>query len=313
MRNSIQRLALVLAVGLMSLAGPALAEPLRFFAMGDAPYSEWEFMQLEGLLADVGDAGPAFVIHVGDIKSGSSVCTDTYIARIAELFRGVPAPVAYTPGDNEWTDCGRTGGDPKQRLAALRRDFYGDPAVLRLATLGAVHPDPDYPENYWFSAGGALFVAVHVVGSDNGLNRNETDAETEWRARSAANRTLLKGAVKAAKGNGARALVMFLQANPLFGDRDEDNGFAPFLADLEWVLTAFPGFVLVIHGDTHHYVLDHPLTDPVSGEAELRLTRLEVPGSPLVDGVWVTFDPDADEPFSFSRSGAEISSQPGGP
>ena len=44
MRNSIQRLALVLAVGLMSLAGPALAEPLRFFAMGDAPYSEWEFV-----------------------------------------------------------------------------------------------------------------------------------------------------------------------------------------------------------------------------------------------------------------------------
>ena len=160
----------------LGLASPALPEPLRFFALGDTPYSEGEFLQLEGLLAGVAEASPAFVIHVGDIKPGSSPCTDAYNARIAALFRALSVPVAYTPGDNEWTDCWRAGGDPPGRLAALRRTFYADPSALRLADLGAVQPDPEYPENYWFRAGGGLFVAIHVVGSNNGLQRQQETA-----------------------------------------------------------------------------------------------------------------------------------------
>lgn len=295
------RLAPILALTLAGLV-PAHAEPLRFFAMGDAPYSEGEFLQMEGLLADVGEAGPAFVIHVGDIKSGSSVCTDAYTARIADLFRGLPVPVAYTPGDNEWTDCWRAGGDPMARLAALRRDFYDDPSVLRLGELGAVHPDPAYPENYYFLRGGAMFVAVHVVGSDNGLKRKEATVKPEWRARSAANRALLERAVGVAKSAGAGALVVFFQGNPLFEKPTKGKGFAPLLRDLGWLVQAFAGPILVIHGDDHHYVLDQPFRDAETGQPEQRLTRLEVPGSPLVAGVWVTYDPTAAEPFRFERN-----------
>jgi hypothetical protein len=309
------RRCLVQALGLalLSLAGPVQPGPLRFFVLGDTPYSEGEFVQLEGLLAEVGKAGPAFVIHVGDIKSGRSVCTDTYSARIAALFRSLPVPLAYTPGDNEWTDCGRTGGDPSVRLTALRRDFYADPSVLRLAELGAVQPDLAYPENYWFLAGGALFAAIHVVGSDNGLQRNEPDARAEWKARSAANRALLEKAVQAAQVAGAGALVVFFQGDPQFGSSAANPGFGPLLEDLDWLLLVFPGPILMIHGDNHRYILDQPLQDPSTGQPATRLTRLEVPGSPVVAGVWVTYDPDGLEPFRFGRTYPSLIPDAAGP
>ena len=292
----------LLALTLLFPAGAGLAEPLRFFAMGDTPYSEGELLQLEGLLAEVAEAAPAFVIHVGDIKSGSGVCTDAYAGRIAALFRNVPVPVAYTPGDNAWTDCWRAGGDPMARLTGLRRTFFDDPAVLRLSRLGAVQPNPAYPENYYFPSGGALFVATHVVGSGNGLEGKSPDALAEWQARSAANRALLDEAVKAAKAGGAGALVVFFQGDPLFDKPAPDRGFAPVLADLRWLLTVFAGPILVIHGDHHQYVLDQPLLDPETGRPEPRLTRLEVPGSPLVAGVWVSYDPNGADPFRFERT-----------
>lgn len=308
-----RRLAQILALTLLVIAGPAPAEPLRFFALGDTPYSEGEFLQLEGLLAEVGEARPAFLIHVGDIKSGRSACTDAYTARIAALFRSVPVPVAYTPGDNEWTDCWRAGGEPGERLAALRRDFYGDPSVLRLHELGAVHPDSTYPENYFFLSGGAMFAAVHAVGSENGLEHKGQGAAVEWKARSAANRVLLEKAVEAARAAGAGALVVFFQADPSFERSAASAGFAPLLDDLAWLLRAFAGPILVIHGDSHRYTLDQPFKDPETGRPESRLTRLEVPGSPLVAGVWVTYEPTEAEPFRFDRSFPTLSTDAPGP
>jgi hypothetical protein len=307
-----RRLAPILALALLAGATPAPAEALRFFAMGDAPYSEGELLQLEGLLAEVGEARPAFIIHVGDIKSGGSVCTDAYTARVADLFRGVPVPVAYTPGDNEWTDCSRAGGEPRERLAGLRRDLYGDASVLRLRLLGAVQPDPAYPENYYFLSSGALFVALHVVGSNNGLRRKDATTVTEWQGRSAANRALLERAVEAARAQGAKAFIAFFQADLRFEEPGKDRGLDPLRRDLAWLVKSFDGPILVIHGDRHRYLLDQPLLDPETGETVSRLTRLEVPGSPVVSGVWVTYDPSAEEPFRFERPQVDLTTDPPG-
>ena len=258
-------LAPALALTLLALAGPVQPAPLRFFALGDTPYSEGEFVQLEGLLTEVGKARPAFLIHVGDIKSGRSVCTDAYTARIAALFGACRCPWPIRRRQrvdglraNGRRPLGATGGAAP---GLLRR-----PLGLRLAELGAVHPDSAYPENYWFLAGGALFAAVHVVGSDNGLQRNEPGAKAEWKARSTANRALLERAVQAAQVSGAGALVVFFQGDPQFGSSAANRGFGPLLEDLGRLLQAFPGPILVIHGDNHRYTLDQPLQDPATGQ-----------------------------------------------
>jgi hypothetical protein len=279
---------------------PSRPPPLRFFAVGDVPYSESEVRPLQALLAAAAAQHPPFIVHVGDIKSGSSRCTDANLYQIAAIFRALPVPVVYTPGDNEWTDCDRfaAGGfDPRARLARVREVFFGDPGILRLADLGVVHADSGLPEVYRFLSGGVLFVALHIVGSDNGYRRDDPAAMAEFAAREAANEAFLNDSLAAAKAQDARALVLLMQADPVFERVPGPRGFRRLKSQLVALVDRFPGPVLVLHGDTHSYRQDRPLLDPEHGLPDERLERVEVPGSPTIGGVWITVDPQAPEPF----------------
>jgi hypothetical protein len=247
---------------------------------------------------------PPFIVHLGDIKGGSTPCTDAQFRSIADIFRALPMPVVYTPGDNEWTDCHRQaagGWDPRERLARLREIFFGDPSVLRLATLGAQHANDRFPEIYRFIASDVLFVALHIVGSSNGLDADDPASMAEFKGREAANRAFLMGSLEFAKQKGVRALVLMVQADPLFERGRGPDGFRSFKDQLITLMGQFSGPVLLLHGDTHQYRHDHPLLDPARGIPFERLTRVEVPGSPVVGGVWITIDPRRQEPFSTSQ------------
>jgi hypothetical protein len=298
-QNRRRRSALLLCIAL-AFATTASAAPLRFFAVGDLPNSSTEAERLARLLALAAAEEPAFIVHVGDIKGGGQPCTDARNRAIAELFRAQPVPMVYTPGDNEWTDCHRlTAGrlDPLARLESLRRMFFADAAVLHNGGLGLTAPDPRLPENAWFIRDEVLFVVLHIVGSNNGWQPRNPPGHAEFEARSRANRALLDQALAAGQGAGARAVVLIFHANPRF-ERPNKPGYLAFKQDLARLLAHFDGPVLVIHGDTHSFKLDRPLRDPATGAPIARLQRLEVPGSPVVAGVWVSVDPDADEVFS---------------
>ena len=290
-------LCLLLALGTTAAA----AEALRFFAVGDLPYREEEKGPFQDLLAAAAAEQPPFVVHVGDIKAGSAPCTDANLHEMAALFRGQPVPVIYTPGDNEWTDCHRerAGGlDPLVRLERVREVFYGDPQVLRRDALGATHQGPRYPENAFFLHSGVMLIALHVVGSNNGHDRARPASVAELETREAANRAFLGRALTIAEAQGVRALVVLIHANPLFERGRGPRGFRGFKDDLIDLLGRFPGPVLLLHGDTHRFKHDRPLIDPATGSPFDRLVRVEVPGSPMVGGVWITVDPDAPEPFA---------------
>ncbi len=293
------RAILLLAFALATIpARPASG--VRFFAIGDVPYSASELRVLKTFLAEEVKKEPPFVIHVGDIKGGSEPCTDARLREIAELFRAQPVPVVYTPGDNEWTDCHRLMAgryDPLERLGAVRRLFFGDPSVLRLNALRAVHPETAFPEDYYFLYRGVMFATVHAVGSHNNRNPRNPAAMAEFRERAAANRRLIRKAVAAANSAHATVVVLMFHADPGLGRSKPPRGFAPLWEDLRAILKRFPGPVLAIHGDSHRYTFDHPLKDVATGKVEIRFTRLEVPGSPIVGGVWVTVEPGAARPF----------------
>ena len=88
---------------------------------------------LKALIAAINRDRPAFSIHVGDIKSGSSLCSDEEFERQRAHFSLFEGALVYTPGDNEWTDChrGNNGSyDPVERLAALRKLFFADERSL---------------------------------------------------------------------------------------------------------------------------------------------------------------------------------------
>ncbi|WP_295388149.1 hypothetical protein [uncultured Thiodictyon sp.] len=292
--------SLLIAPAVLAQGAAVSAAPLRFFALGDLPYGAPEIAPLKALLAAAAVQRPPFIVHVGDFKSGSSPCTDEELRDIAALFRAVPVPLVYTPGDNEWTDCHRAaagGYDPRARLKRVREVFYGDPTVLRLAALGVTHAGPRFPEVYGFALDGVLFVALHVVGSDNGRNPAEPGAMAEFAAREAANQAFLTRMLDSAPGRAARALVLMVQADPLFDRGRGPPGLRGFKDRLIALMGQFSGPVLLIHGDTHWYRHDHPLLDPARGTPFERFTRVEVPGAPIVGGVWITVDPSALQPF----------------
>ena len=293
---SCNRMVALFLVALVVSPQLVAASAVRFFAFGDLPYTAAQSGLLQSLLSDVLEDEPPFLVHVGDLKSGSEPCTERALGRMAGLFKAQSVPVVYTPGDNEWTDCRRAvagGYDPAERLVVLRRLYYGDPGVLRLQELRVSRENAAYPENYWFLYQGVLFATVHVVGSHNNLVRGDAAAAAELASRSQANRGHLKAAVRAANAADASAFVLLFHANPGLEEPIPPRGFDRFHEDLTELLRDYAGPVLAIHGDSHDYQLNHPLRDSETGKVLRRFTRLVVPGAPTVAGVWVTLDPGA--------------------
>ena len=86
------------------------AQEFTFAALGDTPYSPDEEARFIGMVAELNREPLAFVVHVGDFKSGSSECSDHVFQQRREWFDLSHHPWIYTPGDNEWIDCWRGWG-----------------------------------------------------------------------------------------------------------------------------------------------------------------------------------------------------------
>jgi len=297
--------AVVLASTL--LGGLAGAEKFSFVAIGDMPYGE--MAQFENLVKAVNAARPSFTVHVGDIKSGSSPCTDDYMLKIRDLFNTFAMPLVYTPGDNEWTDCHREKAgkfDPIERLAFVRKTFFpGNQSFgAQKMTLEQESADPRFAkfvENQRWSMGGVTFATVHVVGSNNNLQRNAA-AVNEYIERNAANLAWLESTFAKATAEGAKALVLFQQADMMFEETNEDkrSGFTETLALLKKKVKEFGKPVLLVHGDSHSFIVDNPWYSENDGSNLGNFTRLEVYGSARVHGVQVGIDTDTPGVFSFT-------------
>lgn len=76
---------------------------------GDVPYSPDQITRaVPNLIRDLNRNRLAFSVHDGDIKGGGSRCDNPVYAQAEAYFNALRAPAAYTPDDNEWTDCGTT-------------------------------------------------------------------------------------------------------------------------------------------------------------------------------------------------------------
>src|SRR5262245_15053804 len=111
--------SILAAAALAGLAAPGAAQPFDFAAVGDTPYFlPADYGRFSAVIAAINQRNPAFTIHVGDIKSGSTLCSDELLGKAAEQLKEFDGPLVYTPGDNEWTDCHRAnngGFDPLER------------------------------------------------------------------------------------------------------------------------------------------------------------------------------------------------------
>ena len=295
----------------LSLAAGAAAQPVAFGLLGDTPYSAWERAQLPPMLAAMGRENLAFAIHVGDIKSGSTVCSDEVFLDIRSVFQAAPLPLVYVPGDNEWTDChrGNNGGyDPLERLARLRELFFAGDATLgaRSFPLERQSRDPAYTayrENVRWEQGGALFVGLNVPGSNNNYHGARTSGGpvAEFTERSAANRAWLAQSFALARSRKLAGILIAIQADPGFEAASAGHpapGYGEFIEQLRKESQAFAGQVVLVHGDSHNEQINQPLLNQAGDAVVRNFTRVETFGYPFMG--WVKGTVDAANPRVFS-------------
>ena len=301
-------------VTLMLIAGcsnepvvPLSPGSFSFGLIGDLQYNSAEERQFPALLRAI-DAEPlAFVVHVGDFKAGgNSPCTDALFAtRLAE-FEQSKHPLIYLPGDNEWVDCRRpTNGamDPLDRLRKLRELFFREPKSLGRSKLALTvqaevsASDPvlsRYRENVMWVHQGVVFVTLNVQGSNDNVGF-DTTSDAEQRERTRANIRWLGVAVKRAKADDIFGLAVISHANPGFEDTPADvakSGYVAFLREFEAEAEKFGKPVLFAHGDSHRHRVDRPYKSPLDRREIKNVTRVEGYGSPNVNWVRVSVDPN---------------------
>lgn len=315
-------------VNLTNVTSAQTTKPLVFGLWGDMPYAKSnDSVKIPALVKDMNDANLMFSIHDGDIKDGSSQCSDDIYTSAIALFNSLTSPVVYVPGDNEWTDCHRTnngGYDNLERLEHLRRVMFASSESFGQRRMPLEHQSPvghKYVENTRWIQNRIMFLGLNVPGSNN--NRVHDDEEctkksartpqqcaadnAEYSDRDAKNIEWVKQSFALAKSRRLAGILLTIQADPGFDlpetwDVDERalsafDGYTAFLATVTEETRNFPGQVVLVHGDTHFFKLDKPLIN----QANLlpNFTRLQTFGSPNIDWVKVTANPDARDVFVF--------------
>lgn len=287
----------------------------EFALIGDTPYRD--SAQFENVLSSINaNKKIKFVLHAGDIKTGSSACSDELFADRLARFNRFEVPFVITPGDNEWTDCHRVAAgqyQPLERLAKLRQVFYPVPGrtlgrkTFKVETQAADPRYAEFVEHVLWTRQRVTFATLHMVGSQNGFDpfdsnsaAQRTPADDEEVARRiAASVAWVRSTFAQAKAEAARGVLFLFQANPNFpaapGSADR-KGFDEVLAALQEEVTAFGNPVVLAHGDTHYMRVDKPVR--INGTAISNLTRMETFGDSDYHWLRVAVDPDSREVFS---------------
>lgn len=289
--------ALVAALLLTGCAAapPSAPGPQSFVLLGDAPYSQSQANLLDGLIDRVNAQRPAFVVHLGDITGGNGPCTDAWFEARRKQFARIAAPFVLLPGDNEWTDCHRSGHDPMERLTKIRQLFHsGSVALPEFARQSAARPE--HMRWIWDET---VFVGLNVPGSNNNLGRTPA-MDDEYASRMFAVAAWLREAERLAAAPRIRALVVLMQANPDFEGRPRTSGlpdgYASLRAALSEAARRLGKPLIVAHGDTHRFRQDRPVA------GTLNLVRLEVDGWPWLGWLKVRIPAGAAEPVVVERS-----------
>jgi hypothetical protein len=288
-------------------------EASSFAVLGDTPYGDEQRLQFPALVADV-DADPDVeaVLHLGDIKSGGTTCSDERFADLRALFDTFDDPFVLTPGDNDWTDCHRASNGayvPTERLDRLREVFFPEPGralgggKLELVSQAQEAGRGEFVENRLWTDSRAVFSMVHVVGSNNGLAPWFGAAETpEQRAlrlaeverRTAAALAWIDRTFDRAEDEDARGVVLAMQAATFVPGADR-SGFTAILDRVADRARRFGGSVLLLQGDTHTYLADRPFEDLPNVE------RVVVEGETAKEWLRLRVDPRADDVFTWQR------------
>lgn len=288
---------------------------------GDLPYSDVQAqVGVPNLIADMNKQELAFTVHDGDLKAGNgtpgsvtpTTCADALYTQALGFFNSLRAPVIFTTGDNDWTDCDRPsngGFNSRERLDHERQVFFNTPFTLGQhrfrqevqstpLCLGFNGPTPCVENRRW-TIGRVTFASLNVQGSCNNLCDTDPDPD-EFNARNAANIQWIHDTFAEAKARGSAAVMIFTQADPGWDLSDgtrsplrnpqtlaetdgQPDGFQVFLLALRDEVIAFEKPVAYVHGDSHYFRVDKPFLN-AKGQRLENFTRVETFGDNQANG-----------------------------
>ncbi|MFT5739651.1 MAG: hypothetical protein ACI822_000971 [Gammaproteobacteria bacterium] len=273
-----------------------------FFVLGDTSYkAPDDYPAYRGLIHSINRAKPAFTIHVGDTKPGHGTCKMVWQLEVWSFFNLFEGPLIYTPGDNDWTDCGRsrTREDPIASLGYIREVFYPDTHSLgnnplKLTRQPDIQMHSQTVENSAWRYEGVQFGTIHLVGVNNNLRPHNAAAMAEYQVRNPANLSWIEHLFDRARASDTRALVIafhaeILRRNPL------GTGFEDTVLALKREALNFNKPILIVHGDTHSYVVDYLFENEKKWQIPdgrfNHVKRVETFGPPYQKAVQVTVTP----------------------
>lgn len=309
---------------------------------GDLPYSDLQATTgVPNLIADMNAQDLAFSVHDGDLKGGNSTpgsvtpttCSNELYAQALGFFNSLKAPAAFTPGDNDWTDCDRPsngGFNSLNRLDYERQVFFNTKFSLgqrRLVQevqttplcLGVTGAVPCLENRRW-TVGKVTYATLNIQGSCNNLCDTAPDP-SEYAARNTADIAWMRETFQVAKTRNSVAVMFISQGDPGWDLTDgtraplrdpktlaqtdgQPDGFKEFLLAFREEAIAFRKPIAYVYGDSHYYRVDKPFLDAQGRRIE-NFTRVETFGDNAANGtndvnwVKVTVNPRSREVFSY--------------
>ena len=294
--------SILASICLIGLAGceqkpkrPTTVPDMTFAVMGDVPYGLTpEAIQAEKIILKEQIIGLnqndslSFVMHVGDIKKGIPPCEPGVYESVAGILRTNRHPTFIIPGDNEWNDC----ENPVEAWKLWEANFMRFDEHWA-NELGVVR-QPTRQENFAFIQEETLFIGINLVGG-------KVHDWQEWESRIEEDRLWLETQFKL-HSDTCNAAVIFAHANP--GTRInglfelKNHAFGPLIEYLDKGTNIdFPKPILLIHGDGHRWIEDHPF--PTTGK---RITRVQVTMGGIEAPLHVEVRNTDENPFYLSRS-----------
>ncbi|HZQ65002.1 MAG TPA: hypothetical protein VFA66_07235 [Gaiellaceae bacterium] len=232
-------------------------------------------------------------------------------------FNSLQKPAIFTPGDNDWTDCDRVengGFNDVERLTYERGYFFSTDQSLGQKTMtlevqssqtclgwnyqtSSTQPAA-CSENRRWTFHKVTYATLNVQGTCNNRCSSGTGDpagdEAEYQARNAADLQWLKDTFKEARDQGSAGVMIIWQADPGFDGsafqgaptRDpktlhetdgKPDGFYDILTELRNQTIGFRKPVVLVHGDSHYFLVDKPLVDDQGRQVE-NFTRVETFG-----------------------------------
>ena len=310
---------------------------MAFIAYGDLPYKDNDYSLYESLIKNINASEPSLIIHIGDAHNEDS-CSDKNIDRMRDYMNDFNAPVLYTPGDNDWTDCAKYSDfDPIERLNYLRQTHYSSSVTLGVQPLPVFDQNESgYPENIRFTKDNIGFITLHVVGSYNNMITSDSEKMKEFSARNKANLIWLKESFKIL--DNTDAIVVALHAS-MFERRLSLRKFASKIKKDKKLLLSFKTYRIISVGVIQKLrsifkVLDYKFALPfrdigesiqknssdfkkpvllLHGDTHIHrkyqpfkkdypyLHAIETYGSPDIKAIEITIRPKSKDPFKIER------------